>query len=194
MKKVNAKQYLRLHLISKVSRYFTLCLLMVFISSSQAELVTDSQIGKLNAIKLLANLARFVTWPAKSFSSADAPFRYCIMGQDDIGTLLDDALSSANANGHGFKVDRFSIDQLDRVSDCHLVFIGVTTVDEAAAVFEKVGSSATITAGQIEGFTDNGGMVQLIGSDRNVTLKLNKDRLDATPLVVSSKLYSASQH
>jgi hypothetical protein len=180
--------------ISKVPRFLLIGLLLSLCVNTRAELVTDSQIGKLNVIKLLANLARFVSWPENTFSSADAPFRYCIAGQDDIGTLLDEALGGASANGRGYSVIRFGLDQIDKLTQCHLVFIGVEGIDQATGIFDAVGNSSTITVGQVEGFTDKGGMVQFIGNDRNVTLRLNKDKLDATPLVVSSKLYSASQH
>ncbi len=185
--------------LKNLSRQFAAFILLVVLSLSftplsNADLVTDSQVGKLNIIKLLANLGRFVTWPDASFASADAPLHYCIAGRDDIGTILDDALGGANAGGRKFNIVRFGLEQLDQVDSCQLVFIGVDTFAEAKPLIEKVGSSPILTVGQIEGFAENGGMVQFIGSDRNVTLRLNKDRLEATTLVVSSKLYAASQY
>ena len=184
------------HLLKRLRRKSILFALALSVLSapSHADLVTDSQVGKLNVIKLLANLGRFVTWPDSSFASADAPMQYCIAGRDDIGTILDDALGGANAGGRKFKINRFGIDQIDQVSGCQLIFIGVDNFDEAKPIVDKIGSSPIISVAQIEGFTDNGGMVQFIGSDRNVTLRLNKEVLESTPLVVSSKLYGASQH
>ena len=158
-----------------------------------AEKPSDTPIGQLTMVKFLLNFSKFVTWPDSAFSSPSAPLNYCVMGTDDIGSILDDAAGSVSAGEHKVAIVRFGIDALDKTASCHLLYIGADSFAATEAAIKKVGAASTLTVGQVDEFVDKGGMVQFLGADRNVTLRLNKELLDTTKLQVSSKLYAASK-
>lgn len=89
-------------------------------------------------------------------------------------------------------VRRIALDD-SSVNTCHLVYLGVEDVEEAIPIIDSLSTAPIVTIAQVEGFTDVGGMVQFIGTDRNVRLQVNRSRLEATKLYVSSKLYGASE-
>ena len=47
----------------------------------------------------LCNFARFVEWPAHSFSGPEAPLEICVLGKDSIGSQLEHAVRGKTADG-----------------------------------------------------------------------------------------------
>jgi hypothetical protein len=134
--------------------------------------VSETDSGKRTMSKFMINLAKFVTWPDASFSGEEAPYRYCILGRDDL--------------------QRLAMVDFEAAKSCHVVFIGAASADEVAPVISSLTGLPILTVGEIENFAQYGGMVGFYGKGRKVALAINQKRLEGAGLNASSKLYRAS--
>lgn len=151
---------------------------------------TDS--GKRTMSKFMINLAKFVTWPDASFGGEGAPYKYCILGKDAIGPVLDEVMNGKNTKDRSFDLQRLTISDFEAAKSCHVVFIGAASIDEVAPVIESLVGLPVLTVGEIENFAQYGGMVGFYGKGRKVALAVNQKRLEGAGLSASSKLYRAS--
>jgi hypothetical protein len=168
-----------------------LCLLLPA-SFVQAELISDTASGKKTMSKFMINLAKFVTWPESKFAGEAEPYKYCLMGNDHFGDVLDTAVSEKQAKKRGFSIERLSISDLDAAKSCHVVFLGVASADQATDVIDGLNGLPILTVGEAEQFAQYGGMVGFMGEGREVALAVNKGRLEGAGLKASSRLYRAS--
>jgi hypothetical protein len=157
-----------------------------------AEVVSSTDTGKKTMSKFMINLAKFVTWPDGSFASESASYKYCILGNDPIGSVLDEAMTGKNTKERPFEIHRMGITDLNNAKGCHVVFISASTPDEMVPVVKGLIGLPILTVGELDKFAQYGGMVGFLGKGRKVALAINKKRLEGSGLSASSKLYRAS--
>jgi hypothetical protein len=104
--------------------------LVCIASVVNADVVSSTDAGKKTMSKFMVNLAKFVTWPDSTFESATAPYKYCILGTDTMGSVLDDAMDGKNARKRAFEIQRMEITDLDSAKGCHVVFISAASPEE----------------------------------------------------------------
>ncbi len=156
------------------------------------DVVSSTDSGKKTMSKFMINLAKFVTWPDASFGGEGAPYKYCILGSDAIGPVLDETMDGKNAKNRSFDLHRLALGDLETAKTCHVVFISATSTDEIVPVIDELGGLPVLTVGEIENFAQYGGMVGFYGKGRKVALAINQKRLESAGLSASSKLYRAS--
>jgi hypothetical protein len=178
------------HLLTGI--LFGLGLACICNSAYSEGVVSETDSGKRTMSKFMINLAKFVTWPDASFSGEEAPYRYCILGRDAIGTALEEAMDGKNAKNRPFDLQRLAMVDLEAAKSCHVVFIGAASADEVAPVISSLIGLPILTVGEIENFAQYGGMVGFYGKGRKVALAINQKRLEGAGLNASSKLYRAS--
>ena len=160
--------------------------------ASADDVVSATDSGKKTMSKFMINLAKFVTWPDASFGGAAAPYKYCILGSDAIGPVLDAAMDGKNAKNRPFDLQRLPIGDIEAAKNCHVVFISANTTDEVVPIIDSLVGLPVLTVGEIENFAQYGGMVGFRGKGRKVGLAINQKRLEGAGLSASSKLYRAS--
>ena len=142
--------------------------------------------------KFMINLAKFITWPDSTFSDPSTPIKYCILGTEAMGGVLDQAMEGKNAKGRTFNIQRTNVADLTTAKACHVVFISVTDPEQLAGVIDALDGLPVLTVGELENFAQYGGMVGFYGKGRKIALAINKKRLESAGLAASSKLYRAS--
>ena len=80
----------------------------------------------------LYNFAKFVEWPAKSFTSASAPYRICILGKDPFREALQDLVRGKLVNGREFQIIG-NVTAPPQTTSCHILFVSAS----AGAAGEK---------------------------------------------------------
>ena len=109
----------------------------------------------------LYNFAKFVEWPAGTFTAADDPIGICIVGQNPFGSTLEDMIQGTRLGGRSFTVRR--LPGTKQASKCKIVFIGAAEGKRIRALLEALKGSDILTVGEtgIMGFKLEGTRVRI---------------------------------
>jgi len=132
------------------------------------------------------HFARFIEWPAATFSSEDEPFRVCIVGKNPFEGELANLLS-------GKAVHNRSVILMPNVPDsqwdqCHVVFVGDVSADRVKTVTRAFKGKSVLTIGEREDFIRRGGVIRLFMQNNKVRFAINPQAAQQAQLHVSSKL------
>jgi hypothetical protein len=131
------------------------------------------------------NFAKFVEWPDEATSPA-APIVVGVIGDPQLAAQLAETLNNKSVRGHAFKVHHFSAPE--QLSLCHILFVASgdkLTVRQALHVAQD---SPTLTIGDIPGFSDWGGIIELVLEDNKYRFEVNAAAAHRGGLKVSSRL------
>jgi len=168
-------------------------LLLVFTASSVfADPISSTEVGRKTMSKFMLNLAKFVTWPDATFGDEGAPYKYCILGEDSFGQVLESAMEGKTTKHRNFNLHRMAISDIEAVKDCHVVFINGDDVEALSPAIDQLKGLPILTVGELDNFAQYGGMIGFYGKGRRVALTINQKRLENAGLSASSKLYRAS--
>ena len=136
----------------------------------------------------LLNIAQFVSWPSQT---SDAPFVIGILGDDPFGSYLDETVRGQKVNNRSLSVQRFR----RRVDSrpCTILFISQSERDRVGQILSNLKGRSVLTVSDIDGFTDLGGMIQLLTENNSIRMRINLDAVKASNLKVSSKLLRVSE-
>jgi hypothetical protein len=143
----------------------------------------------------LYKFASFVEWPeepgalSESGNSERQPAgsRRCIgiVGQDPFGAVLDDTVAGK------FAVRRFKPGQ--ESDGCQILFLGASERRRLRAVLGRLRHAAVLTVGDMPGFCEQGGMINLGLADHRIRLEINPEAASRARLQLSSKLLSLAR-
>jgi hypothetical protein len=139
----------------------------------------------LKAVFLL-NFLQFAEWPAESFAAADSPIVLGVLGDDPFGKALDTLVENAVVKGRRIVVRRYQ--SSDEIDVCHLLFVNVPNAVRLKAVLASLNGRATLTVGDVDGFLEQGGMIQFVMQENRIRLRINPDAATAARVTLSSKL------
>ncbi len=135
----------------------------------------------------LYNLARMVEWPNES---ASAPLVMCFMGEDVFGSTVDGIANKTIRNRT--LVFRKNITLRD-AEVCHILYMSPSELSNVATVVRTLASRAILTVGDVEEFTEHGGMVNLIRDNERINIEVNLKRAEKTGLKISSRLLTLAK-
>lgn len=132
----------------------------------------------------LLNFAKFVSWPATVAHTAP-DLTLCVLGTDPFGAHLD-ALEGADVHGESARVRR--IETPRQGVDCRVVFISQSESDRLATVLATLAGHPVLTVGDMPGFAERGGMINLVLRDRRIRFRINHEAARAAGLTLSAHL------
>lgn len=132
------------------------------------------------------NFAKFVSWPSASFASPDAPIVIGIIGKDPFGIEIDQTIADKTIERHPLRVKRLS--ESDSIQGCQILFIGDLERKGLPQVIAKAKGLPILTVGEMEDFTDIGGMIRFFQQDNNIRFEINLEPVEGAGLKISSKL------
>jgi hypothetical protein len=133
----------------------------------------------------LYKFASFVSWPR---ASDTAPLCIGILGEDPFGPALDRVVNGRVLNGRSFVVHRFK--NAKDIAGCGILFISSSESRRLEQVFAALDGSSVLTVGDVPGFCEKGGIVNLETRDGRVSLQINVEAAERAHLQLSSKLLS----
>jgi hypothetical protein len=139
----------------------------------------------------LFNFAKFIDWPATSFSSPQSPFSICILGLDPFGHAMDDVLRDKSVDNRPVAISRFK--NVAQAKQCHMVFVSQSETAHLADIIQQLRGAGVLLVGESDGFAAAGGMIQFTREDNHVRFLINPDAADRAGLKVSSKLLSLAR-
>lgn len=140
--------------------------------------------------RFLVNFARFTEWPDKTFASADAPLRVCVLGPIDVleGALV--ALEGATAGPH--RIEFRTGVATEQSADCHLLYAPDSELRHLQDVRDVIGRRAILVVGESEAALDRGGMIALRTVDRHLSFVVKLGTARDTNLNFSPQMLRAA--
>jgi hypothetical protein len=137
----------------------------------------------------LYNFAKFVRWPD---DAAGGPrFVVAIVGDDPFGAVIDRAFLGKTVLGRPVEIRRTRI--VREAASAQMVFIGSSERARLAEVLGAFKGESVLTVGDMDRFTDGGGMVGFRLKDSTVKFEVNLRELKNARLQMSSQIIRLAQ-
>jgi hypothetical protein len=135
----------------------------------------------------LYKFASFVEWP----SSSREPLAICILGHDPFGDSLERVVRGKSVGGREFVIRRLKTWQSgDR---CDILFISSSEQSHLNPTLDGLPQQAILTVGDLPGFCESGGAINLNLVDSKVKLEINPEAASKNGLQISSKLLNLAR-
>jgi len=139
----------------------------------------------------LYKFAKFIDWPADALGPADATFDLCVIGDDPFGKLLDQTVAGKRVSDHPVAVRRIA--SLDGSDGCRVLFISASERERLSRLLPPLRHPPVLTVGDVEGFAESGGMVNLKLEARRVRLQINPGVAKRAGLKIDAELLSLAE-
>jgi hypothetical protein len=142
-------------------------------------------------LAFLYNFAQFVEWPSDAFRDPAAPLTICVAGQDPFQGEIGQGLRGRTAGGHLVEIKRLKRDENPR--GCNMIFVRAGDRKLAGRLLSDLRGSSTLTVGEIKGFADLGGVINLVVEENKLRFEINLRAARQTRLKISSKLLALAK-
>jgi len=134
----------------------------------------------------LFNFAMFVEWPQQAFVERTSPFIIGVLGENPFHDDLQKALQNKRIDDHPLVVREIRLPA--EATNCHLLFISASEKKRLPEVLQVLKGKSVLTVSEMDGFTDEGGMINFVLQGTKVRFQINKETAAAAGLKISSKL------
>jgi len=138
----------------------------------------------------LFNFAKFVDWPAASFSGPNDPVIICSIGDDRLAEVLEETVRGKQAKGR--PIEARQVSAAPQFKSCHILLIVFREQERITPILRSVQACCVLTVGQSAEFPRLGGMINLVRKDASIELEINPKAADAAGLKISSRLLAVS--
>jgi hypothetical protein len=136
----------------------------------------------------LYKFAPFVEWPAGTFTSPTDPFVICIVGEDEVGDLVDEAVRAQSIGGHPIAAVHLGAGAAAR---CNILYVAKRGA-AAAAILDRARGSPVLTVTNNAGAAH--GIINFVVQDNRVRFEIDLNAAAANHLTISSKLLNLAAH
>jgi hypothetical protein len=163
---------------------FRVWLIVAMLGLTGCEIMAQSPYQLKAAV--LGNLAKFVEWPASSFSTPADPILVGILGEDPFGPDLETILQPITVKGRKIAVLRSR--KLEDLLTCQILFCQLSDPDELKNVISRIQQRPILLVGEHPRFLELGGMVNFHMEDRKVRFAINEAAAVASQLSMHPQL------
>lgn len=132
------------------------------------------------------NFAKFTTWPAASFTSAQAPLVMGLIGNEEVATALEAQLKARLVAGHPIEVRKLTGPTVP--ADIHLIYIDARADEMLPALSATFARAGLLTIGDSETFMNRGGMIRFVVEAERLHFQINPAAAERAGLKLSSQL------
>ncbi len=158
-----------------------------------AEEATRGDVRRQVMVDYIVHFAHHLQWPIEVFNGSGAPFRICVMGEDELVAPLNERLHRHRIQGRMVALEKVNGGELMRARSCQIVVMEGMDRASLAKAISALEFFPVLTVSDTERFVLLGGMVEFAGSGSNMALQLNKTRLDRAELKEGSSLFRLSR-
>lgn len=137
----------------------------------------------------LYNFAKFVKWP--DGASQGPTFVIGVLGEDPFGGVLDKTFHGKTILDKAVEVRRLASPEAAR--EAQIVFVSSSEKEHLAAILKTLSGATVLTVGEMDRFTDRGGMIAFQLRDEAVRFEINLDEVERANLKMSSQLIRLAQ-
>jgi len=139
----------------------------------------------------LFNFLKFVDWPEDPTTNMNGRWVIGIVGENPFGDQLTQAVSGKIVQGRLLQVKVFQ--PAEDLRACHILFISGSEMKRLPAILTALRGSSVLTVGDVDHFTESGGMIQFVIEDGRVRFSIDIGATSRARLKVSSKLLSLAR-
>ena len=162
-------------------------LLAFFAALAPVHLRAESALEREYEIKAayIYNFINYIDWPENAFPPAGGTITIGVVGDTPFGAAL------AVLNGKQVKGRTVALKQIVDIKDldrCQIVFINSSEKARLPELLEKLKDSRALTVSEIDGFAQQGGIINFISEHNKVRFEINPDAARRLGLNISSEL------
>lgn len=133
----------------------------------------------------LYNFINYIDWPDSAFPAPGGTLTIGIVGQNDYGAALE-TLNGKQAKGRTLALKQ--ITDPKELDQCQIVFISSSEKARVPEILEKLKDARVLTVSEIDGFAQQGGIINFISERNKVRFEINPDAARRLGLNISSEL------
>jgi hypothetical protein len=134
---------------------------------------------------VLYHIIGYVEWPKDSAPDNQSVIQIGLLGQIPFPEALE-VLDGKTVHGHKLVVKRLT--DLSAAADCQVLFIGASEKPRLAEIVAGIRNRPVLTVGEVEGFAEGGGVVNLVAGQNRVVMEINREAASRAGLSISSQL------
>ncbi|HWF02641.1 MAG TPA: YfiR family protein [Candidatus Angelobacter sp.] len=139
----------------------------------------------------LFNFAKFIEWPAETFTAADSPLNFCTLGRSPVVDELDSSVRGKSINRHTIAVRHLR--GTEEIKGCHLVFLAASAIKQQQKLVLAAKSSPMLLVAETSGFAQAGGTINFYNEAGRLLFEVNIGAAESAHLTISSKLLSLAR-
>jgi hypothetical protein len=149
------------------------------------ELSADAVEEYVAKAALTFNFARYTEWSSAAVAASPDVLRACVVGNN----ALLRAFHGINGRRVGERQIRVSaLRKLDQPRGCDLIFINIRDRSKISLLLEHARNLPILTIGEIGGFCDYGGIINLYRAGNKLRFEINLTAANQAKLEISSRL------
>jgi hypothetical protein len=133
----------------------------------------------------LYNFINYIEWPDQSLPPVGGTITIGVLGENPFGGALA-PLNGKQTKGRTLAVKELAT--LDDLKNCQIVFISSSEKARFAQILASLKDSKILTVSEIDGFAEQGGMINFISERNKVRFEINQDAARSKGLTISSDL------
>ena len=133
----------------------------------------------------LYNFVKFVEWPTKTFADTNTPIIIGVLGKDPFGGALE-PIEGKNVKGRKVVIRRFK--GVRDLKFSHVLFVSSSEKERLAQIMKTIKDWSVLTVGDMERFTEVGGIINLVIERNKVRFEVNLSNAERAGLKLSSRL------
>lgn len=133
----------------------------------------------------LYNFINYIDWPENAFPAPGGTITIGIVGQNPFGGALD-VLNGKQVKGRTVALKQIS--DTKELDQCQIVFINSSEKARLPELLDKLKDSRVLTVSEIDGFAQQGGIINFISEHNKVRFEINPDAARRLGLNISSEL------
>jgi hypothetical protein len=139
----------------------------------------------------LFNFGQFVEWPAVATPDPLMPVIIGILGEDPLGTFLDETVRGERLAQRPFEIRRYR--ELTDIQACNILFISRSESERVGQILAGLKNRPILTVSDGDDFAKRGGMIQFVNDKNRIRLRINVEAAQAANIVISSKLLRVAE-
>ncbi|WP_236250580.1 YfiR family protein [Microbulbifer sp. ALW1] len=163
------------------------------LKAAASEHLSDSDLGRKVMVDYIVHFAHHLQWPIDVFNGTNAPFRICVMGEDQLVAPLTARLNRHRVQGRLVALEEVHDGEMLRARRCQIIVMGDMTAEQLLKAVGALEFFPVLTVSDFSRFAALGGMVEFAGSGGNMALQLNKTRLERAELKMGNSLFRLSR-
>src|SRR5690242_17603909 len=177
-------------MVSNIGKYMIYLVLLAGLTVSTVRGESPGQGEYQVKAAMIYNIAKFVDWPADTFSSDRAQISVCILGKSPFGAALD-TLQGKTVRGRQLVVRQ--VERADDIVACHILFISESEKRALPAILSGLKQQSVLTVSELPRFAQAGGMVNFVEQEGKVRFEINLEAAQQARLKISSQLLKLSK-
>ncbi|MDB6064665.1 MAG: hypothetical protein JWR26_873 [Pedosphaera sp.] len=141
----------------------------------------------------LYNFAKFVEWPAGTFSATNQPIVIGIIGDNPFGPDLTNPDKYRPINGRPLVLKQISSPKDPELKRCQMVFVCRPEMKRFAEIQETLKAASVLTISDVEHGSRSGVMINFVMEDSRVRFEIDDGAARKAGLKISSKLLNLAK-